>query len=203
MANTTRGAIVGVTGKYCAGKSTVSAALDARGFVELDADAFAHVALEHRRDEVVALFGNDVLRPDGSVDRKALGQSVFADAERRRQLEELLHPPVARMIERQVAERSGPIVINAVFLVRAGFHRLCDVVLWVAAPWWLRLSRGTRRDGVSVRSALRVMAAQKTPRRGSAHAQHPWVVTIRSGSGLASMDQQVGRVLAAVWQKRE
>jgi dephospho-CoA kinase len=198
-----RDAVVGVTGKYCAGKSTVSAALDARGFEELDADALAHIALDELHEEVAVVFGRQMVRADGSVDRKALGRLVFGDRGGRRRLEDMLHPAVVEMVEHAVAGRSGAVVINAVFLVRAGFHRLCDVVFWVSAPWWVRLGRGLRRDGFSVRAVLRVMRAQNGLRRRTALAQHPRVVTIRTRRGQAAMERQLGRALAAVWRPRE
>ena len=195
--------VVGVTGKYCAGKSTVAAALTARGFAELDADSLTHVALQEHRDQVVALFGEQVLTADGQLDRRALGARVFRDADKREQLEQLLHPLVARAIEEQVATRQTPVTVNAVYLVRAGLHRLCDAVLWVAAPWWKRLARALRRDRVSVGRALRVMKAQRGLRRRDARADSRGFTVIRAGRGLRALDRQVGAVVASLWRGQE
>ena len=203
LATGARVPVVGVTGKYCAGKSTVAAALAARGFTELDADRLTHVALRDHRDEVVALFGKGVLDRDGQVDRRALGAQVFADAAKRGALERLVHPAVATAIEEQLASRHTPMTINAVYLVRAGLHRLCDAVLWVATPGWRRMVRALRRDGVSVARVLRVMVAQRGLRWSDTRTRASEVVVIRAGRGLQALDRQVGRVVASLWCRHE
>ena len=195
--------VVGVTGKYCAGKSTVAAALAARGFAELDADALTHVALREHRNEVVALFGEEVLATDGEVDRRTLGSRVFADSQKREQLERLLHPAIAGAIEERVSRQETPVTVNAVYLVRAGLHRLCDVVLWVAAPWWTRLARALRRDGHALRRVLRVMRAQHGLRLRGARTNSRDVVLIHAGCSLRALDRQVGRVVASLWRGQQ
>lgn len=195
--------VVGVTGKYCAGKSTVAAALSARGFAELDADALTHLALQERREELVALFGDDVLGADGDVDRRALGALVFADAKQRERLERLLHPMIAAAIEDRVSARETPITVNAVYLVRAGLHRLCDAVLWVAAPWWTRLARALRRDRHTLRHVLRVMRAQRGLRRRDARTHSREFVVIHAGRSVRALERQVSGVVASLWRSQQ
>ncbi len=88
---------VGLTGGIGAGKSEVSARLAARGAVIIDADKIAREVVEPGTPglaAVVAEFGEQVLRPDGSLDRERLGSIVFADAGRRAALNAIVHPLV-------------------------------------------------------------------------------------------------------------
>ncbi|MGL4553092.1 MAG: dephospho-CoA kinase, partial [Gemmataceae bacterium] len=87
--------VVGLTGSIGAGKSTVAGLLARRGATVVDADALGHQALEELRDEIVARFGPGVLE-GGAVSRARLGQVVFADAARRRELESIVHPHIRR-----------------------------------------------------------------------------------------------------------
>ena len=86
---------VGLTGGVASGKSTVSAMLAELGAVVIDADLLAREVVEPGHDglaEIVAEFGPDVLTEDGDLDRPAMGAIVFADPERRKALEAIIHP---------------------------------------------------------------------------------------------------------------
>jgi hypothetical protein len=69
--------LIGLTGKYCAGKNHVAALLEARGFEVLDVDKLGHKATEDQKEAIVGLFGPGVLRQDGAVDRRVLGELTF------------------------------------------------------------------------------------------------------------------------------
>jgi len=88
---------VGLTGGIASGKSTVAAFLRDRDYQVLDADVLAHEFLEPGQpayDEVVREFGEGILKADGVVDRKELGAIVFADAEKRARLSQIIHPRI-------------------------------------------------------------------------------------------------------------
>ena len=159
--------VVGVTGKYCAGKSTVTTLLSEHGYVEIDVDGLGHEALDHERDRVVEAFGAGVRAEDGSVDRKALGRLVFADHAALRRLESIRHP---RMVERTAArvdeirrQADAPpgVVINAAILFRMELHPLCDLVLYVTAPFLRIVRRARERDGASLREVVRRLRSQR------------------------------------------
>lgn len=152
--------IIGLTGKYCAGKDTVGQALASRGYRIIDADAIAHDVLVDRTLEVIAQFGPGVRTVDGGVDRRALGRIVFADPAARRRLERIVHPPVVARIKQLIASDPGDVVINAPLLHRAGLHLICDAVLFVRAPAPLRLLRAIRRDSLSLRDACARIRSQ-------------------------------------------
>ncbi len=155
--------VLGLAGGYCAGKNAVAAVLAGRGFRVIDVDAVGHDVLRERqvRERVAARFGLGVLAEGGEVDRKALGRRVFRDRRELAELERLVHPRMVQRIREELALASGPVVLNAALLFRMGLDRLCGAVLCVRAPWWLRLARARRRDGLGPVEALRRIASQR------------------------------------------
>ncbi len=130
--------LVGLTGGIASGKSTVAARLVEHGAELVDADAIAREILlpgTPTWKKVVEHFGDEILDPDGFVDRPALGRIVFAAPERRALLNELTHPPVIA----EIADRlellqafDGVVVIDVPLLVEAGAQRGYDAIVVVA-----------------------------------------------------------------------
>ncbi len=126
---------IGLTGPIGCGKSTVGAWLREMGAVVVDADVVARAAVEPRTAglrAVLAMFGDRVRAEDGSLDRPALAEIVFADPAELARLEGIIHPVVRpRILEAIVAaERaSAPaVVIEAIKLVEGGLAEFCDEV---------------------------------------------------------------------------
>ncbi|HVO40484.1 MAG TPA: dephospho-CoA kinase [Spirochaetia bacterium] len=155
--------VLGLTGRYCAGKDTAARALAARGYRVIDADALAHDALAEQAEKVFAAFGQGVQAPGGGVDRRALGRIVFGDDAARERLEAIIHPPVVQKIKQMLAA-PGDAVINAPLLHKAGLHALCNAVLFVRAPALIRLIRAMRRDSLSLRDAIARLSSQRDVR---------------------------------------
>lgn len=158
---------VGLTGGIGSGKSAVSALLAERGAVVVDADRLAREVVEPGTPglaAVVAEFGSDVLRPDGTLDRAELGRRVFPDAAARARLNAVLHPLIAhRTVEElAAAERAGaPVVVHDVaLLVENGLVDSYDEVVVVAARPETQLERLVRLRGLSEEDARARIAAQ-------------------------------------------
>jgi dephospho-CoA kinase len=97
---------IGITGGIGMGKSTAEQFLLKRGIPVIDTDRLARELVEPGKpalSEIVQAFGKDILKPDGSLDRGGLATRVFADAARREQLENILHPPIRTAWEQQIA----------------------------------------------------------------------------------------------------
>lgn len=157
--------VVGVAGKYCAGKSTVSSLLEENGYRTIDVDSLGHEALKRRQESVVCEFGASILASDGSVDRQRLGKVVFADPAARAALERIVHPEMKQMArERVAAADGGNVVINAAILFEMGLDELCDLVLWITAPLLVRMRRARRRDHLPLLQLLSRMRAQRRMR---------------------------------------
>lgn len=158
---------VGLTGGIACGKSTVAAMMRELDCAVLDADALAHRLIEPGQpayDEVVREFGSIILRPDGTIDRKTLGGTVFADRARLNRLNHIIHPLVIKDHDRQLAELElanprGIAVVEAALLMEAGYHRNLDrlVVAWCRPE---QQCERLRARGLSLEEAEQRIAAQ-------------------------------------------
>ncbi|MGW6396775.1 dephospho-CoA kinase [Streptomyces sp. NPDC055134] len=158
---------VGLTGGIGAGKSEVSRLLVEHGAVLIDADRIAREVVEPGTPglaAVVEAFGSDVLAPDGSLDRPALGAIVFADADRLAVLNSIVHPLVgARSAELEAAATGDSVVVHDVpLLAENGLAPLYDLVIVVDASPQTQLDRLVRLRGMSEEDARARMAAQAT-----------------------------------------
>ncbi|MFJ9056220.1 dephospho-CoA kinase [Streptomyces sp. NBC_00111] len=158
---------VGLTGGIGAGKSEVSRLLAQYGAVLIDADRIAREVVEPGTPgltAVVEAFGPGILRPDGSLDRSALGSIVFADPERLATLNALVHPLVgARSAELERAAGAGAVVVHDVpLLTENGLAPLYDLVVVVDAAPATQLDRLVRLRGMTESDARARMAAQAT-----------------------------------------
>ena len=151
--------LIGLTGGIAAGKSAVAARWVELGAVEIDADVLAREAVALGTDglrEVTAEFGTDVLLPDGSLDRAALAAVVFSDAQKREQLEAIVHPRVRQLAEERLnQQKSDAIVVYTVpLLVEADVSLPFDKVVTVEAPERVRIDRLIETRGLSEEQAL-------------------------------------------------
>ena len=155
---------IGLTGPIGCGKTTVASWLGELGAVVVDADEVARAVTapgEPALAAVLARFGPAYRRPDGSLDRAALGRLVFSDPAALRDLESIVHPAVRPRIEGVVeaAEAAGApaVVVEAIKLVEGGLAETCDEVWLVtcdAAEQRRRLiERGSPADEADRRIA--------------------------------------------------
>lgn len=162
--------IVGLTGKYCSGKSVIAFELEKLGFYHVDVDKLGHFALEEKKKEIEKTFGSVVISKerDGTtkVDRKALGAIVFSDRKKKKLLESIVHPAmtgeVARIIEKECQrDSSSKILIDAAILAQMNLHKLCSVVIWVRTPFFVRLKRALKRDNLGFFAVLKRIISQR------------------------------------------
>jgi dephospho-CoA kinase len=146
--------IIGLTGGIACGKSTVGAMLAARGALLVDADQAARdVVLPGMPalEEVAAEFGHGILQADGTLDRAKLGTLVFADKDKLRKLESILHPAIRsfmweRMNEAQAADPDKLIVADIPLLYETEQQSLYEGVLVVYIPRAMQLDRLLQRN---------------------------------------------------------
>ncbi len=158
--------IVGLTGGIASGKSALAAEFEKLGVPVIDADVVARqvVAPGAILDAIVDHFGSSVLQSDGTLDRQALRQIVFADATQRRALEAITHPAIRAELQRAARAAQGPYAIVAIpLLAEAGgraTYTWLDRILVVDAPVEIQRARLTQRDGISKKLANQMIAAQ-------------------------------------------
>ncbi|MFI6337576.1 dephospho-CoA kinase [Streptomyces sp. NPDC050535] len=158
---------VGLTGGIGAGKSEVSRLLVEHGAVLIDADRIAREVVAPGTPGLAAVvdaFGEDVLAPDGSLDRPKLGSIVFADPEKLALLNSIVHPLVGvRSRELETAASEDAVVVHDVpLLAENGLATLYDLVIVVDAPPETQLDRLIRLRGMTEQDARARMAAQAT-----------------------------------------
>ncbi|MEU3573114.1 dephospho-CoA kinase [Kitasatospora sp. NPDC036755] len=188
---------IGLTGGIGAGKSEVSRLFAAHGAVIVDSDVIAREVVAPGTDglaAVVAEFGPRVLREDGTLDRPALGAVVFADPERLKALNAIVHPLVrARSAELEAAAAPDAVVVHDVpLLAENGLAPLFDLVVVVDAADEVRVDRLVRLRGMAEEEARARMAAQASREDRLAIAD----LVIDNGGGLAELEARVDAVWA-------
>lgn len=155
---------VGLTGGIASGKSAVAAMFVELGAALIDTDVVAREVVEPGEPGLGAirkLFGPGVIAESGELDRRALRSLVFADASKRRHLEDVLHPLIRERTRRELEAATGPYAIVAVpLLVETHFARFVDRVLVVDCPVELQLERLVARDRMPADEARAMIAAQ-------------------------------------------
>lgn len=159
---------IGLTGGIGSGKSTAARRLLQLGALVYHADEIARRALDPGApcyDRVLAEFGEDILLPDGSIDRKRLAEIVFASGKRREILNGIIHPYVIETmfsLAQTGFDRShNPIaVFDVPLLFESGLDALMDVTVLVVCDQETRVRRVMDRDGFSREHVLSRMRAQ-------------------------------------------
>lgn len=182
--------IVGVTGGIGSGKSALTRYLEARGITVVDADVVAREVVEPGQPALAAIaehFGQAILQADGTLDRAALRQKVFADPAQRRWLEELTHPLIGAAIQAQLAaSRSAYTVLSSPLLLEGSQALLTELVVVVDVPPELQLERTMARDNNDEAQVKRIMAAQLDRQARLAKAD----IVIDNSGTLEDLEQQ-------------
>ena len=159
---------VGLTGSIAVGKSFVSNVLAELGCRVLDADETAREVVEPGSPglrEVVANFGDSIIKSDGTLDRLALGARVFADADKRATLNSILHPYIiARQDERlrewEALDPVGIAIVDAALMIESGGYKRFDKLIVVHCRPDVQLERLMNRDKLTRDEAERRIVSQ-------------------------------------------
>jgi dephospho-CoA kinase len=159
---------VGLTGGIATGKSTVARIFATLGATILDADEIAHRLVEKGApayEPVAKAFGEEILTPDGAINRSRLGRIIFSDTEKRAVLESILHPMIrkeeANLVELLADTGQGRIAVsNAALLIETGFYRDYHRVVVVHCAPEVQLDRIIKRDALTEEDARARIAAQ-------------------------------------------
>jgi dephospho-CoA kinase len=159
---------VGLTGGIASGKSTVARMLAEKGALLIDFDEIAHAVEEPDGPAwrgIVSHFGREILHADRTIDRRKLGAVVFADPEKLKLLNGLVHPAVFAEWQRRMAlirkDLPHAIVLSDMpLLIEAGVKQMVDLVILVYLPPEGQIRRLMTRDGYSREEAVQRLAAQ-------------------------------------------
>jgi dephospho-CoA kinase len=189
---------IGITGGIASGKSTVAQILIDLGFEVLSADRIAREVVAPglpAYHKVIAGFGPEVRLADGQLDRKKLGELVFADQGLRRQLERIIHPEVFVRMRTEIAARQAggqPFFFMEVpLLFETGLEKIFDLIWVVNLTTANQLQRVSGRDQLDEAAARERIAAQLSLAEKAARAD--WV--IENNGSLSDLREQVRRAV--------
>lgn len=160
--------VVGLTGGIASGKSLVSTELKRLGAHIIDADIIAREIVVPGNPayyEIISEFGQEVLREDGTLNRKMLGSVVFADDKRLKALNSITHPRILKRIEDDIEKINAAcahplIVVDIALLIELGFHKKVEKVIVVFADDDKLVKRMMARDNLTEHEAKQRLSAQ-------------------------------------------
>jgi dephospho-CoA kinase len=202
MSMTQRTWHIGLTGGIGSGKSTVAGFLARRGAAIIDADAISRslTAPDGRAMGAIAQnFGDDMLSPDGAMDRQAMRERIFRDPQAKRQLERIIHPLVSQVTaeQAQVALQSGHrvLVFDVPLLVESGerWRKQVDRVIVVDCDTETQTQRVMARSGLAREEVERILAQQASRSQRLACAD---TVLFNQGLSFDDLDAQVAQLAA-------
>ena len=159
--------VAGLTGQTGSGKSTVADIFRANGVCVIDCDKLARETVEPGSpvlDDIARIFGDDLILPDGSLDRRKLAQRAFVSEEKTNLLNSVTHPAITALARNRIAEaeRDGYKIamLDAPVLFASELINDCRAVICVCAPKDQRISRLMSRDNINPDEIERRMSAQ-------------------------------------------
>ena len=159
--------VIGLTGGYGSGKSTVARFLSELGAVVIDADKVGHEVFKPGTEawrEVVGTFGQGIISTDGTIDRRKLGKIVFRDPDARVRLNHIMHPRIRERVKALIEEyeKAGIeiAVIEAPLLLEVGWKSMVYEVWVTSAPQATIIKRLREQKGTSESESLARIGAQ-------------------------------------------
>ena len=152
--------VIGLTGGIASGKSTVSTMFKEMNIPVVDADVEARLAVmkgEAAYFQIIDTFGKDILLEDGEIDRQELGSIIFHQEEKRKLLNEIVHPEVRKRMMEQVekAQQTGEevIVLDIPLLFESKLTYMVEKTILVYVDYDIQLERLMKRNSLSIDDA--------------------------------------------------
>lgn len=159
--------VIGLTGGIASGKSTVTSFFRERGIPVIYADQLGHRTYDPGTEtfqKVVETFGQDVVAPDGTIDRKVLGSKVFGKPDELKKLTDIVWPGIRRLASERLAELETAgnqvAVLEAAVLLEAGWEDLVDEIWVVVVDPEIAVQRLAARNGLDAQAARARIASQ-------------------------------------------
>ena len=192
---TKKTAVIGITGGIGSGKTAATDRFATHGIDVVDADLMSREVVKPGKPalaEIARRFGADrILLTDGSLNRRALREIIFADPAQKSWLESLLHPLIRDEIVQRLAHCKPPYcLLVSPLLLETDQHKMCDRVLLVDAPENLQLSRTQARDGTTGSAVKAIMSTQLSREQRRAAADDIIVNDAGLDALHAAVDQQ-------------
>ena len=198
--------VIGLAGGSGSGKSLVTAFFGIENIPSFDCDAVYHQLISRRGDltsELSQAFGENILLPDGFINRRALAEIVFADEEKRKTLNRITHKHILDALHdwlKQIEKEGYSVaVVDAPLLFESGFDRECDVTIAVTAPTETRIDRIVARDGITREQAAERIASQIPDDELEKRADF----VIHNDGDVMNVDKQFQSILHKINERRK
>lgn len=156
--------VLGVTGGFGSGKTTVAKFFSCLGAKVIDADKIAHGLISHKGNvykKIVAIFGKDILDKDERIDRIKLGRIAFFDKSLLFRLNRIIHPEVIKIIKTKVRNsKCKIIVLDVPLLIESGLNKIADKVIVVKTGRDKQIRRSQKKAYLSKAEILRRIKSQ-------------------------------------------
>ena len=190
--------IIGLTGMSGAGKTTACSIFRESGWAVVDCDIVSREVVRRGKPallEIAEHFGNEILLPDGTLDRRRLGNLIFSDESRRNELNTVIYPYISYEIIRSAAEyiKNGSrfVLIDAPTLFESGADGLCDKIVSVTAPIDMCITRIMKRDGLTYEQAENRLKSQHLEDFYRAKSDF----CVRNDSDNVHLKQEIGTII--------
>lgn len=192
--------VIGLTGGIASGKSTVTRFFRDKNVPVIDADILGHRTYEPGSDtfaQVVATLGQELVAPDGTIDRKVLGAKVFGKPDELKKLTDIVWPGIRKLASQELAEfetaGNAIAVLEAAVLFEAGWEDLCDEIWVVVVEPDLAVERLGSRNGLDPEAARARINSQLSNAERTARAD----VVIENNSSLEALEGSI----ASAWEQ--
>ena len=200
--------IIGLCGSSGAGKGYVCEKMSQHGVAHIDTDKVYKKLVIAGSDclkELCMFFGDEILKPDGSLDKRKLSSKVFEGENASQHLKVLntithryIRQKVVSMLERLEAKGTWAAVIDAPVLFESGFNEMCDATMLVSAPPHLKLERIMKRDRLSQKKAIARLQSQLPDERLRELCDYEII-----NDGVSDVDSQLNAVIEKLKSKGE
>lgn len=190
--------IIGLTGSFGTGKTTVAKMLRSMGAKVIDADNIAHAVIRKGTPsykKIVARFGMKILNDRGEIGRRSLARQAFKDRESINFLNRVVHPAVVIEVKRKIrrCRKDDIVVIDAPLLIETRLHRIADKLIVVKTPRDLQIRRCSRKFGMNKSEVTARINSQMSLRKKIRFADY---IVDNSGALLATSKQA-----EKIWRK--
>ena len=193
--------VIGLTGNFGSGKSTIANMFEDLGAKVIDADTVAREIVEPEKDawkEIVENFGEDIINEDKTLNRKLLANIVFSNEEKRQLLNSITHPKIVKAIREFIndcnSKNTEVVIVEASLIVeKGGMKDLIDKLIVVSTNEDIQLKRVIKRDEISENDAIRRINSQMPISEKIKHADF----IIDNSNGFYNTKKQV----IQIWEK--
>jgi dephospho-CoA kinase len=155
--------ILGLTGSFGSGKSTVAKMFACLGAKVIDADKIGHKLFSPRGGvykKIIKAFGKGIISSSGAIDRQRLGKKVFSEKSALRKINSITHPEIIKAIKKDIIRYRGLVVLDAPLLIEAGLLSLVDKLVVVKTNKLIQLKRISARDNLSKGEIEKIIRSQ-------------------------------------------